>query len=367
MIFRGLKIIQYIFFDMLPGFILGLLVFIFIMLLFQALRLTEFVLVHGVSLNTIGEIMGFLSISFLPALFPMALLFSIILTYSRLSLDSEIVAMKACGLNMVAISFPALVLSLIVAVISAQTSFNIAPWGNRQFELIISKLSNTKAGASLKEGAFSEGFFDLVVYANKVDSKSGVLEKIFIFDEKQSNTPITIISKSGKLIQDPQNPGHSAFLRLVNGDIHRQTNTHTKIKFDAYDIKLFDPIKTEKKEKTAQSLTLNEIKEKIRNSEDSTPEEIRTLKTEFHKRWAVSVVCVIFALLGVSISTTSNRRNANSGGLIVSLGVIILYWILYVTFEGLARGGKLPPGPSVWTPNVLFALFALYKLRKNWN
>jgi lipopolysaccharide export system permease protein len=366
MLIRGRKASQYIFFEMLPAFLLGLLVFIFILLMFQALRLTEFALIHGVTIDTIFKIMGYLSISFLPALFPMALLFAIILTYNRMSTDSEIVALKACGLSMISIATPAVILSMMVAAISAQTSFHIAPWGNRQFELIISKLSNTKAGATIREGAFSEGFFDLVVYSNKVDSKSGQLSKVFIFDEKPGQLPIAIIAKTGQLVQDPQNPGHSALLRLNKGDIHRKGESHTKIKFDTYDIKLFDPIKSERREKSPQSLTITEIREKIKDPEIE-PDLLRTLKTEFHKRWAVSIVCLIFALLAVGISTSSNRRNAKSGGLIVSLGVIILYWILYVSFEGLARSGKIIPWLAVWTPNFFFAIFAAYKLRKNWN
>ena len=98
--FHGKKAAQYIFFEMLPSLILGLVVFISIILMFQALRLTEFALVHGVALKTIAEIVGYVIISLLPVLFPMALLFSVLLTYGRLSQDSEIVAMKAAGLNM---------------------------------------------------------------------------------------------------------------------------------------------------------------------------------------------------------------------------------------------------------------------------
>ncbi|HWU44758.1 MAG TPA: LptF/LptG family permease, partial [Bdellovibrio sp.] len=67
-IFNGRKAAQYIFFEMLPSFILGLLVFVSIILMFQVLRLTEFALVHGISLKVIGEIVGYVIISLLPIL-----------------------------------------------------------------------------------------------------------------------------------------------------------------------------------------------------------------------------------------------------------------------------------------------------------
>ena len=72
---------------------MGVVVFVSILLLFQGLRLTEFILIHGVKTETILRIMMYLSISFLPVILPMSLLFSVLLTYTRLSQDSEIVAL----------------------------------------------------------------------------------------------------------------------------------------------------------------------------------------------------------------------------------------------------------------------------------
>ena len=364
--FFARKATQYIFFEMVPSFLLGLLVFIFILLMFQALRYTEFILVHGVKIATVGEIMGYLSISFLPAILPMAILFSVLMSYGRLSADSEMTALKACGLNMGTIAFPAVVLGVIVAVFSAQTTFHLAPWGNRQFELLITKLSQTKAGATLREGTFSEGFFDLVVYANKVDSKAGELTKVFIYDERQADAPLAIIAKSGQLIQDKNNPGHSILLHLRDGDIHRKSETHTKIKFNAFDIHLFDPIKQETRSKSSQSLTIEEISERLKEP-GLTEETTRTLRVEFHKRWAISIVCLIFALLGVGIGTNTDRRSQKGNGMVKCLGIIVFYWILLVSFEGLARNGQLSPVIAAWTPNLYFAGLTAWTLRKNWN
>jgi lipopolysaccharide export system permease protein len=359
------KITQYIFFEMLPSLFLGILVFIFILLMAQALRYTEFVLIHGVGLEVVGQIISYLSISFLPALLPMSLLFAVLITYGRLSNDSEIVAIKASGMSMWTIAAPAVFLSIVVSIVSAQTSFHLAPWGNRQFEVLVSKVGQSKASVSIREGTFSEGFFDKVVYANEVDSKSGELRSVFIYDETQGDLPLTIISKAGKIVQDPAAP-NSVLIRLFDGAIHRQGETHTKIKFDSYDIQITDPITTDIREKSAPSLTIDEISEALKRP-GVKEEQKRTLKAEFHKRWAISLVCIVFGLLGVALGTNTNRRNQKSGGLILSLAVVVTYWILYVTCEGLARSGKVPPGIAIWTPNFLFLIFAARTLKKNWN
>jgi lipopolysaccharide export system permease protein len=359
------KAVQYIFFEMIPSLILGVLVFIFILLMAQALRYTEFVLIHGVGLDVVGQIVMYLSISFLPALLPMSLLFAVLMTYGRLSNDSEIVAMKASGMSMVSISLPAVLLSAVVTLISAQTSFHLAPWGNRQFELLVTKVAQTKASVTIREGTFSEGFFDKVVYANEVNSKTGELKDVFIYDETQGAIPLTIIAKRGQIVQDPQMP-NSVLIRLFDGDIHRKSETHTKIKFDSYDIRMTDPIKNENRQKSAPSLTIDEISSALKK--DKLPEEEeRTLKAEFHKRWAISIVCMIFGMLGVGLGTTTNRRSQKAGGMILCLGVVVSYWIIYVTAEGLARNGQVPPALAIWAPNFIFLILTIWAVRRNWN
>ncbi len=360
------KATQYIFFEMLPSFILGLFVFVFILLMFQALRLTEFVLVHGVSIKTVLEIALYLTVSFLPALFPMSLLFSVLMTYGRMSADSEIVAFKASGLSMISLAIPAIMLGLLVAFISAKTSFHVAPWGNRKFEVIINKLSQTKASASLKEGTFSEGFFDLVIYANAVDTKTGNLSKVFIYDERDTASPLTIIAKKGLISQGQDQTGQEAKLTLFQGDVHKKSETHTKIKFNTLDIHLFDPATTQEKDKSPQSFTIEEVQDFLKNPK--LPEaEIRTFQTEFHKRWAVTVLCIVFAFLGVGLGTETNRRNQKNNGLVLSLLTVISYWVIYVTAEGLARSGNAPIALAIWLPNILFFVIAVRLFRKQWN
>lgn len=363
---RARLMIRYVLGEMIPTFFLGVLVFVFILLMFQALRLTEFVLIHGVKLSTIAQMVAYMSTSFLPVLFPMSLLFTVLLTYGRLSADSEIVAFKAIGLGMGSITLPALILGVLVGVLSLQTTFHIAPWGNRQFELLITKAGATKPGVALKEGTFAEGFFDLVVYANKVDSKNGRLSQVFIYDERDPKTPITVIAREGRLIPDPDLPGHSASLQLIDGNIHRTSEgRHTKIDFGTYDLFLTDPVEQTFHDKSNQSLTLEELRKKL-DAPELKVETRRELQTEFHKRTAISFACILFALIGVGLGTVTNRRNAKSSGAVICLGLIVAYYVVYVAAEGAARKGQLPPFVAMWLANGLFSVAAFYSLRKAW-
>lgn len=363
---RNRRVLTYFTLEILPSFLLGLLVFISILLMFQALRLTEFLLVHGIRWTSIVKIMGYMSISFLPMLLPMSLLFAVLMTYNRFSQDSEIVALKSAGVDTTSLIMPAFLFAVVISVLSAQTSYYLAPWGNRQFEILISQLGNTKAAASIKEGTFSESFFDLVVYANKVDSKTGLLKDLFIYDEKQPDAPLTIIAPEGQIIPDESMPGHSVLLRLFKGQIHRKTESHTVINFDSYDITLNDPIKLEERKKSPGSMSLEELN-RAEADPKVTKEQLTDYHLEFHKRTALAAACLVFALLGVAFGISTDRRSGKSSGFVLAVGFIILYWIVYLSFEGMVRSGQLTPMIGLWIPNALFLLLGLFNLRKAWD
>jgi lipopolysaccharide export system permease protein len=364
--FQNKRVFGYLLSEIIPSFLLGVFIFIMVLLMFQALRLTEFLLVHGIKMTTMVKIMGYMCISFLPMLLPMSLLFAVLLTYNRFSMDSEIIAFKSSGVSTGAIMMPALVFAFIITIISSQTSFYLAPWGNRQFEVLINRLGNTKAAASIREGTFSEGFFDMVVYANKVNSQTGVLSDIFIYDEKNPDAPLTVIATEGQIIPDETHPGHSVLLRLFKGQIHRRGESHTVINFDSYDVMLSDPIKLEEKQKTASSLNLSEL-QALRNTDTFSLEQRKEYDIEYHKRAALSAACMVFAILGLAFGFVTNRRSGKSSGFILSIGFIILYWVVYLSFESLVRSNQISTAIGLWLPNILFTLFGLYHLRKSWN
>lgn len=357
---------QYIFWEILPSFILGNVVFIFILLMFQVLRLSEFIINHGVPLAVIGQIMSFLTISFLPACIPLSLLFSVLLTYGRLSGDSEIVAFKAIGLHIGHLVVPAVVLSFLVAVLSAYISFFAAPWGNRGFEVLINKVDSTKAASQIQGGTFAEGYFDLVLYADKVDSKHGLLKKVFIYDERDSKSPLTIIAQEGRLVDaDPRNPGRGITLRLVSGNIHRSgEKNYTKVDFQTYDISLANTAAVSTAEKSPPSWTYDDLRTEM-DVENPIRANILVAQAEFHKRFALAAACLVFGVLGVGAGTFTNRRGGRSSGLVISLVIMVSYWVLYITGDSLTRSGALPAWFAMWIPNYIFGAVGIWSLKRS--
>ncbi len=354
---------RYLLFELLPSFILGNLVFIFIVLMFQGLKFAEFALIHGVGGKTLIEILFYMTISLLPAILPMSLLFSVVLTFARLSGDSEIVALKASGLSLTQMMIPVFLLGAMTSFASAQLAFDIAPWGNRKFEVLISQLGNTKAAISLKEGTFMEGFFDMVVYASKVNPTTGELDHVFIYNERQ-NPPITIIAKKGYMSSNAQLTGQQVQLELREGDIHRKTTTHTKINFGKFFIALNENYQLREKDKTLQSMSLEELHTARLAGGQIDPKVLRSYEVEYHRRLAISVACILFAMLGSALGINNQRRSGKGSGLVVALTVIVIYWVLFVSFESIARTTNKPAVLFIWIPNLLFTFATFRALKK---
>ena len=345
---------------------LGVLVFLLIILMFQSFRLIDHILIHGAPLITTIQIVLYLSISFLPVILPISLLFAVLLTYGRLNSDSEMTALKSLGLNKRHLLFPVVTLGLLVCLLSAHTSFYLAPWGNRKMEVLLHKLNELKPNMTIKEGVFSKDFFNIIVYASKVDNKTGLMENVFIYDDRREGSPLTIIARKGKLITNPDSRemGNSAYLQLFEGSLHRASQkAYTKVDFQKNEIRLFSPISLTQKKKTPLSYTLNDLIEALKDRKLPAKQR-KKLSIEFHRRWALSAVGLILALLGVGLSLTHHHKDSKSTGFALCLGVVVGYWILYASVENMAWSGVLPIAPAVWIPNILFAIGAWLSIHR---
>lgn len=361
---RARLAIKYIIFELLPVFLMGLSIFVFVLIMFQSFKLSEYIIIHGAKFETMAKLIFYMMLGYLPILFPIALLFAVLIVYGRMSGDSEIVAFKALGLTPFHLTLPVLVIGIAVSLLSLQTSFRLAPWGQRNLDKMVNLLAQTRPGITIREGVFSQGFFDLVVYANKVESRTGQLEKIFIFDERDASSPVTIIAKQGKILDANSFAGQEAFLRLIDGNLHKSSEEfYTKIDFDTYDINLFDPHKITESKISPDALNLNELKAAI-NDPNIKPNQKINFLLEWNRRWSLSATCLIFAFLGVSLGAVTNRRTARSGSLVICISAIVIYWTLHVAFESLARSQGFPHLLASWSANLIFFIFALIQFRR---
>jgi lipopolysaccharide export system permease protein len=355
----------YILKETLPIFFIGLLTFTVILLMDKILKLIELIVTRGVSFSKILMLLLFISPSFLVFTIPMAFLLGTLLSFGRLSGDSEITAFKASGVSLYQLFLPISILSIIAYLFTSFLVFYGLPWGNRGFMATIYLIAQSKADIEIKERVFNDVFDGLVVYVDKVPIQGKRIEGVLIYDERDKEKVNTIFAKEGFLNSDPKS--QEVVLRLLSGDIHRfepKTKVYQKIKFDTYDLKLelgktFAAMGKKLKE---HEMSIDEIKEKIekmkKKGEDTTGQEV-----ELHKRYAIPFACIVFGLIGVPLGIQP-RRSARSYGFILGILILMTYYMSLTASEILAMRKTIPVFLAGWTPNLLFSGLGVYLLVK---
>ena len=355
----------YIFKEILPIFLIGLMTFTVILLMDKILKLIELIVTRGVNLSQILLLLLFISPSFLIFTIPMAVLLSILLAFGRLSSDSEITAFKASGMSLYQLFLPVSIFSISAYLLTAFLVFYALPWGTLGFKSTLYLIAQSKADIEIRERVFNDTFDGLVVYVDKIPIQGKRIEGILIYDEREQGKLNTIFAKEGFLTSNPKS--QEVILRLFNGDIHRfepQTHIYQKVQFDVYDLRLelaktFLAIGKKLKE---HEMSINDLKkrieEKMATGEDTTPQEV-----EIHKRYAIPFACIIFGLIGVPLGIQP-RRSGRSHGFISSILIFLAYYISLTASEILVSRHTIPAFLVGWAPNFLFGSLGIYLLIK---
>jgi lipopolysaccharide export system permease protein len=355
----------YILKEILPIFFISLMTFTIILLMDKIFKLVELIVARGANPVHILKLLMFISPSFLIFTIPMGLLVGTLLTFGRLSADSEITAFKASGVSLYQLFFPIALFSIGAYLVTSLLVLYGLPWGNRGFKSTLFMILQTKASIEIKERVFNDTFDGLVVYVDRVPIQGEKIEGILIYDERDKTSVNTIFAKGGFLINNPESK--DIILRLLQGDIHRfdpKTNVYQKIAFDAYDLRLelAKALTAMWRKLKDWEMSIDDIKEKmelIRNRGG----DVTSLQVEIHKRYAFPFACLIFALIGVPLGVQP-QRSGRSHGFVLSILILLAYYISLSFAEVIALRKEIPPFLGGWMPNFLFGGFGLYLLIK---
>jgi lipopolysaccharide export system permease protein len=355
----------YIWKETLPIFIIGLMTFTIILLMDKIFRLIELIINRGGNVTAILKLLMFIAPSFLTFTIPTAVLLGILLTFGRLSGDSEVTAFKASGISLYQLYVPIAIFSISAYLITSFLVFYGLPWGNRGFISTLSLIAQSKPDIEVKERVFNDSFKGLVVYVDKVPVQGKKIEGILIYDDREKENVNTIFAHEGFLISNPQS--QEVVLKLLNGSIHRfdpKANAYQKIQFDDYDLKIeFRKTIVDIQRKLKEhEMSIDEIKEKIKKmkarGEDTTNTEV-----ELHKRRAIPFACIVFALIGVPLGIQP-RRSGRSFGFVFSILILLAYYVSMIAFEMLAVRGAVPAFWAGWAPTFMFGGLGIYLLIK---
>ena len=361
----GLKLLYKEFFKELGAiFLLCLGIFLGLIVLGRLLKLSELLVSLDLNILDLGRRIFYLSPFFLLLLFPVACMFSMFLTFQRMSADRELIALRAGGVSLAQI-LPAPLLFLLVCVaLNALLSFHGVAWGMDRFQSTLLRLAKTKAQLSLQPGTFNQDFPGLTIYAQNVDRSSGALQSVFVQDATRGDASLAIVAPSGRIVSDREQ-GTISFI-LHNGRIYHSREQGADIlKFGKYSIgldlgRLLGDVDIDRDDPKA--LSWSEI-QRLRSSQDLKERKGREysleLALEEQKRLALPAACFVLGFFAIPLGWLFEGVRRNVGALVV-LSMFLAYYGLFSMGISLGSVGSLSPAVGLWTPNAVFLLLSVW-------
>ncbi len=289
---------------------------------------------------------------------PMASSLGVIIGFSRLTADNEMIALKASGLSLYKMLPPVLIFALCTALLTGFFSTKLIPAGTVSMKNLFMKLATEKIKEGIQENRFSENTGDIVLYVDTVDRDSKKWEGVYLSDLRDKKNPITVLAQNGSL--EPHLDKMFITLDLQDGTLHRSTGDTTQtVKFERYLINIpVTPPKAIGGDSTSRitkhDLTQTQLLEYAERYGPRTLNGVSFL-VEYHKRIVLSAGCFILSLLGLPIALKS-RAGSRNIGIPLGLGFFILYFVVVSAAKSMCDTSELPVALIMWSPNLIFGL-----------
>ncbi len=355
---------RYLASELLPTFLFGVGAFASIGVTIDAMfELVRKIVESGLPIGIAVQVFLLRMPEFIVLAFPMSTLLATLMTYSRLSSESELIALRGCGVSVYRMVLTAVILSLVVTGMTFLFNEHLAPASKYQASQILDKaLKSDQPTIAKQQNIFypeyqkqkqedgkTKKILTRLFYADEFDGKQ--MKGLTIIDRSTQGLSQIIVSESGEW-----NPSQNVW-DFYNGTIYLvapDRSYRNILRFEKQQLKLprtaLDLAQKSRdygEMNIAQSLEQLEI-ERLGGDD----QKIRKLKVRIQQKIALPFVCVVFGLVGAAMGTIPQRTGrATSFG--VSVIVIFTYYILYFITGALAQADILSTFLGAWLPNFL--------------
>ncbi|MDD3641614.1 MAG: LptF/LptG family permease [Candidatus Caldatribacteriota bacterium] len=351
----GVKIIDRYIITQVMSFFLGVVALLTILLIMETMfELMEMLINKKVPFFNVLELLIYRLPAFLVLTFPIALLGSSELAISQMSTNNEIAAMRTGGISFRRIMQPFLIAGIIISILSFLTNDYIVPEANHISQNIIREIVLKKGPPQIQRNVFFRDAENRYFYINRLDEDTMIMREIMVYEMTRERFPRVITAVEGQWVEDTW--------ELKNGTIYNY-NENGKItyemSFQEMEINVKDELQNFfKNQRTPQEMTSRELKQQIQILSDAGV-DTKNFEVDYHVKFSYPLSGLIFALLGVPLGTQM-KRSTKATGIIISIGLVFVYYVVYSLSRSLGRGGMIDPFIASWLPNVLFLILGIF-------
>jgi lipopolysaccharide export system permease protein len=331
---------------------------------------------------------------------PMSVLLAALMTYSRLSSDSELIALRSSGVTVFRPIVPAVILSLVVTGATFVLNEMVVPAANYEASTTLEKALKQDKVFLQGENIFYPVYnvkkqpngdrkknLSLLFYAEKFDGQR--MQNLTVVNWSDVNIMPEIIpsctpenDKSASTVQDKskekieeieRQTGKFGVRQIVvsesavwdtpknlwntaNGTIYSICPNNLKrntLEFGNGWLHLSrSPLDLLSKERDYQEMNIEQSLDYLQVLEQNGDEKkILKLKVRIQQKIAFPFVCLVFGLVGATLGSKP-QRTGKTTSFAISLLVIFTYYLLLTVTGVLGQIGMLPPLLAAWMPNI---------------
>ncbi|MBI1424414.1 MAG: LPS export ABC transporter permease LptF [Gammaproteobacteria bacterium] len=303
--------------------------------------------------------LGLQSIANLPFVLPLSFYIAILLAFSRLYRDNEMVVLSACGVSQWQVLRAVMGMAIAFALIMAFLSLYLVPWSESKTEIIYKQAKQRSTLESLSAGRFKElTKGEGVVYVQEYNPNDLRMKKIFMQHRVRHNDSIDdsiITAATGYRTFDKQTGDQ--FLVLENGFRYEalgKTKQTAIVQFEKHGVRVDEDINKPKVELQQHAMPTMELL-----ARGTGPDH-----AELQWRISTALLMIVLAMLGIPLSRSSPRQGRYS-----KLALALLIYIIYTNLLNVSRAWLNRETISIWVGmwwvHLLGVLLALAMLI-NW-
>jgi LPS export ABC transporter permease LptG len=356
---------KYIILEAIPYVLLSAVLLTAILFTQQAGRFSELAVYADLPLDLAAEIAAALLPNVLILTVPVAVLAGIVIGFSRLGSDSEIVAMRAAGVGTWTLLWPALLIGALGTAGAAYLHMKEAPQAARDLRRVAIQAALKKLESPVEPRTFNTEIPGYVIYVRDGDKAQGTWGRVFIYAQQQDGSTRIVTARQGRIDSSADKSelvlSDAVALKLPPADSTDHSNVvehldQLRLAVNTGRSELLERLG--EKEVQSEERDWTDLQQQIRSESVS---ERREGQRTLHRRLALSVSPLLFSFLGGLIGLRV-RRGGRGAGVLLTLSVVVVYYLISLLGESIARNNAGHVVFGEWLASAVILILSLLLL-----
>jgi lipopolysaccharide export system permease protein len=354
---------------------------------------------HGLGPTQIIAVIPLIIPSTLPYTIPATTLFATCVVYGRLAHDNEIIAIKAAGIHLFKVVWPAIWLGTVMSTVTLALYLEVIPTTHHMMRsMFLNDVEELLYTMLRRDRCINQPRLNYVMFVRGVIGRK-LQEALFKRRDGKGGYDVVAKAREAELLVDlprRQILVHMRHCFVLSEDNNKNAYFEDKVwpvalppdfgvnrKVRASDLTWTEILERQEEvsreeEQLATQIALTTAKFLVHKTPADLPVHLKNLKaikkqkhqelfslgTELQMRPALSMGCLCFVLIGCPIGIWFSRSDYLSAFITCFLPIVFVYYPILLCGTNFAKSGRFDATLSLWAPNFMMGLVALVLFRR---